>query len=233
MVYNSGHLQADAYGSTRYFSKEDSSVFNISIPLDFFFNEKALELFAADLNKQMSATGVNLENDIYTIMLYNKLGLEMGEDYEARIVSGGGEFRKIPKELISTIFISDVKMKYNPRTRSLVSTDQIGIASVGKDKVQKYVDGKMEIQNKGTTFELTLALDLGGKDYYYFEFKGSATTGQVLTYSSNEEYNTMIKETKSDDRKAKTKGKEPRFNYYISTPTAFKKFIRMMEMKEN
>lgn len=232
LAFNTGHVEAEAYGIGRYFTKEDSTVLNVSIPLNFFFNEKALEIMVAELNFKMDLDAVDLESDIYKIMLYNMLGFEKGDEILGKIMTNGGAHRKLPKELIKTIFISDVKMKYNPRTRSFVSTGPIGIASVGKEQVMKYVEGKLEIQNKMGTYEITLALDLGNKMYYYFEFKGNDNSGTVFTYSSNEEYNTIIKETKPDDRKAKTSGKEPKFNYYMSTPTAFKKFLRTMEIKE-
>ncbi len=232
LAFNTGHIQADAYGKARYFSKEDSSTFDVSIPLDFFFNDKAMELFVAALNYKMDLDAVNLEGDIYGIMLGNMLGAERADEIMGKIVTNGGEHRKIPKELIKTIFISDVKMKYNPRTRSFVSTGPIGIASVGKEQVLKYVDGKLEIQNKSGTYKITLAIDLGNKEYYYFQFKGNATSGQLFVYSSSVEFNTIIKETKPDDKKAKASGKEPKFSYRAAGATAFKKFLRTMKMKE-
>ncbi len=230
--FNLGAIEGKAYGKARYFGKEDSTTFDVSLPLDFFFNEKALELFANQLNSRNDLSGVNLENDVYSIMLGNKLGAKLADETMSKIITNGGEYKRIPKELTKTIFISDVKMKYNSNTRSLVSTDHIGIVSLGKDQVLKYVEGKLEIQNKGETYKITLAIDLGNSQYYIFQFKGNATTGQVLVYSTNEEFNTLIKETKADDRKLKTQGKEPKFNYYIGTPTDFKKFMRQMEINE-
>jgi hypothetical protein len=232
VAYNTGHVQATAYGKADYFMKLDSTVMNISLPLNFFFSEKALNMLASDLNGLTSAKAVNLENDVYKIMLGNKLGAKEADAVMSKIITNNGEFRRIPKELTYPIFISDVKMKYNSRTRSLVSTDAIGIVSIGSDQILKYIDGKLEIINKGETFEITLALDLGNGQYYYFNFKGNATAGSVKVYSSKEEFNTLIKETKADDRKVKTQGKEPKFNYYIDAPTAYKKFMREMEMKQ-
>lgn len=231
VAYNTGSLDAEAYGKITYYKRLDSTALSLALPLDFFFNEKALEIFAGALNAHADVDALSLESDIYKIMLINKFELKKSDQLLGKIRTNG-EFGKIPKELLKTIYLSDIKMKYNPRTRSLVSTGSIGIVSVGKYQILKAYEGKLEIQNKGTSYEITLAVELGSKEYFYFEFKGNETSGQVLVYSSDDEFNKIIKETKSDDRKLKTQGKEPKFSYYISTPTAYKKFIRMMQMKE-
>jgi len=231
LVYNSGHVEAETFGTATYFKRKDSSVFNVSIPLNFYFNDKAIELMASDINSRSDMNAVDLENNTYVTMLGNKLGAKKADELISKIITNGGEYRKIPKELIKTIFISDVRFKYNKRSRSLVSTGPIGIASIGKEQVLKYVEGTIEIQNKGSVFKITMALEVGS-GYYYFQFKGNQKAGQVLAYSSNNEFNTIIKETKADDRKYKIKGKQSKFNYYITTPTAYKKFKRMLKMKK-
>ncbi len=231
IAYNTGSLGMESYGKITYYKRLDSTALNIALPLDFYFNDKALAVFADVLNDHADVDGLSLESDIYKIMLLNKFDMKKSGQLLSKI-GVNGEYNKIPKELVKTIYLSDIKMKYNKRTRSLVSTGSIGIVSVGKTQILKYYDGRLEIKNKGNTYKITLAIDLGNKEYFYFQFKGNATAGQVFAYSSNAEFNTFIKEAKPDDRKMKTKGKEPKFSYYISTPTAYKKFIRMMKMKE-
>ncbi len=232
LVYNTGHVEAKAYGNGRYFKREDSSAFNVSIPLNFHFNKDALEIMANDLNDRAGFSDVDLENEIYNLMLINKLGAELGGKVQSKITLNSGGFRKVPKELLSTIFISNVQLKYNPRTRSFVSIGDIGISNLGKHQIIKYIPGKIEIKNKRSQYEITIALDLGSKEYYYFQLKGGATSGQALVFSSNKEFMTVIKEAKSEDRKLKASGKEPKFNYYLSTAVKYKKFMRMMKMKE-
>lgn len=231
VAYNTGSLNMDAYGKVTHYKRLDSTSLSITLPLDFYFNDKALDIFAEALNAHADVDALSLESDIYKIMLLNKFDMKRSDQLLSKI-RVNGEYNKIPKELVKTIYLSDIKMKYNPRTHSLVSTTDIGIVSVGKTQILKTYEGRLEIKNKGKTYKVTLAIDLGNKEYFYFQIKGNATDGQVLVYSSNNEFNTLIKEAKSDDRKLKTKGKEPKFRYYISTPTGYKKFMRMMQMKE-
>ena len=230
IAMNSGQVDASAYGTMKYYKREDSATLHVSIPLDFYFNDKAMELMANDLNDRMELDGLNLQSDLFRLTLGKMVGIEKAEKLMTEIATHGGAFRKVPDELQKTLFISDVEMKWNPRSKSFVSTSQIGIASMGKIQIVKYIDGKIEIKNKAGSTKITIALDLGGKEYYYFAY--NSTSGSMMAYSTNKEFVTLIKETKPEDRKSKVKDSKKKYNYYITTPTAHKKFIRMMKLKE-
>ncbi len=229
LAVNTGRVEANVYGNMTYYERKDSASLLVSIPLDFYFNDKALEMMANDLNDRMELDPVNLQSELFQLTLGKLVGAEQAEKYMTDITTHGGAFRKVPEELRKTLFISDVEMKWNPRTRSFISTGQIGIASMGKIQILKYVDGKIEIKNKNGTTRITIALDLGDKDYYFFTY--NSTTGMMAAFSSNKEFVTLIKDTKSDDRKLKVKGKEKKYTYYLSTATSYKKFLRMIKLK--
>ncbi len=227
-----GVVKMDAYGTAKYFKKQDSTIVYVSMPIDFFFNEKATDLMASDLNNRMEANAVNLDNRAFTIALGQIYGNGEADKLMAEITTQGGAFKKIPKELINTLVISDVRMKWNPRTRSLVSTSQIGILSMGKTQINKYFDGKIKIENKGSYSTLTIAFDLGNSEYYYFTYNSS--TGAMLAFSSNLEFNKLIEETKPEDRKMKSKeeGKTIKYNFNLATAVSYKKFLRQLEMND-
>ena len=231
MAMKPGPVEMNAFGQARYFIKEDSTALRVMIPLDFFFNEKALELMANDLNNRMDADAVNLDNKAFTLALGQLFGTEEGDKLITEITTQGGAFKKVPKALVKSIIISDMEMKWNPRTRSYVSTGKIGISSMGKIQINKYFDGKIEIKNKGSYSKLTISLDLGGKEFYFFSYNSS--TGNMMAISSNKEFNKIIEETKPDDRKMKSKeeGKTSKYTYLLTTAVSHKKFLREMEMK--
>ncbi|MCK5856015.1 MAG: hypothetical protein KAG64_00915 [Bacteroidales bacterium] len=229
LAVKTGQLEATAYGEMRHYKRKDSTSLLVSIPLNFFFSEKALELMANDLNDRMELNPVNLQSDLFQLTLGKLVGVEESEKLMTDIATHGGAFRKVPDEVRKTLFISDVEMKWNPRTRSFVSTGQIGIASMGKIQILKYVDGKIEIKNKNGSTRITFAIDLGDKDYYFFTY--NSTTGMMAAFSSNKEFVTIIKEMKSDDRKMKVKGKGKPYTYYLSTATSYKKFLRMLKLR--
>ena len=230
IAIKTGQVEAVAYGSMINSLRDNSMTLHVSIPLNFYFNDKAMESMANDLNFRMELDGLNLQSDLFRLTLGKMVGIEKAEEYMTDIATHGGAFRKVPSELQKTMFISDVEMKWNPRSKSFVSTGKIGIASIGKIQVIKYVDGKIEIRNKTGSTRITIAIDLGNKEYYYFSY--NSTNGMMAAFSSNKEFVTFIKETKPDDRKSKVKGATAKYTYYISTPTSYKKFMRMMKLKK-
>ncbi len=227
LFQNPGQVKLDAYGRARYFIANDSTEMTVSMAFDFFFNEKAIELLANDLNTRMSADAVSLDNQVFELAMGQIFGVEKSEEYKTEIATQGGAFKRIPKELQNTFLISDVKMKYNPRTRSFTSTGPIGIAAIGKNQVNKYFDGFIEIENKGTDSQVTFAIDLGGDEFYYFTYRN--TTGQMMGFSSNAEFVTLVKETKPEDRKMKDKEDNSKYSYNLSTLANYKKFMKDMQ----
>jgi hypothetical protein len=227
-----GPVKIQAYGRATYFMRKDSASLYVCLPINFYFNNKALEEMANDLNNRMDADAVNLDNSAFTTALGQLFGNDEAEKLMTEISIQGGAFKKVPKEFQNTLIISDVNMKWNPRTRSWFSVGQIGISSMGKIQINKYFDGRIEIKNKGAYTTLTIALDLGNKEYYYFTYNSS--TGMMMTYSSNKEFVKIIEETKPDDRKMKSKeeGKTVKYTYGLSTAVSYKKFIRKMQMME-
>ena len=227
-----GQVRMQAYGRARYFTKLDSTSLFVSLPINFYFNDKALEMMANDLNDRMDADAVNLDNEAFSTMLGQIFGNDEAEKLMSEINIQGGAFKKVPKKLLSSFIVSDVKMKWNPRSRSFISTGQIGIASMGKIQINKYFDGYIQIKNKGAYTTLTIALDLGNKEYYYFTYNSS--TGMMLAYSSNKEFNKIIEETKADDRKMKSKeeGKTVKYTYGLSTAVGYKKFVGKVKMMQ-
>ena len=57
--------------------------------------------------------------------------------------------------------ISDIKMKWDSVTRSFVSTGNIGVGSIGKTQINKYVKGYMQIIKKRSGDAFNLYFELG------------------------------------------------------------------------
>jgi hypothetical protein len=189
-----------------------------------------MEMMANDINTRMGSEPVNLDNDYYMLALGQMFGQERAEELSTDIATNAGRYRRVPKELQKTIFFTDVEFKFNPRSRAYVSEGKIGIGHMGDVQINKYVDGVIQIENKNSRTEITIAIDLDG-DYYIFYYDGRASTSLMRAYSSNEEFVTLLKEEKTSDTKMKTEdGKS--YQYYLHTPTAFKKFMRTVELRQ-
>ena len=133
-----------------------------------------------------------------------------------------GSYKKMPDELNKTLFLNDVKMKWDKKTRSFVSSDEIGIGNINKTQINKYVGGRIELEKKRAGDVLTIYLELDDNNWYYFNY----TRGTMLAVSSNEAFNTILKDLKNDKRK-KAGGKgEPDYYFNICPPTKKTLFLR-------
>ena len=89
----------------------------------------------------------------------------------------------------------------------------LGIANINKRQIMKYVKGKIVISKRMTGNDITIYLQMD-ENYYYFNYK---KRGLMQVYSSNEEFNTIISETKKDE--TKFKGERPRgLQFMLGTP---------------
>lgn len=222
-----GAIQFDSYGNLSYYMRKDSTMTNVAIAMDFFFDDKAFDLMIEDINSNMNLSPVQLDNDNYMTAVGQIVGQEEMEELQTEIATNAGRYKRVPKELQKRIFFSNVEFKYNPRSRAFVSEGQIGIGHIGKEQINKYVDGVIQIENKSGRTEINIALEFDG-DYYYFSYDNRASL--MRAYSSNKEFVERIKEIKPKDRKMKTESGES-YSYYLSSPTSYKKFIRTVELR--
>ena len=141
-----------------------------------------------------------------------------------------GSFKKFPDELKKTLVLTDVKMKWNKETRSYTSYGKIGIGNINKNQINKYVDGRIQITKKRGGDILDIYLELDANNWYYFNY----TRGTMLAVSSNEAFNTIIKELKPEKRQkdGDKEKKEPNYNYNMATPQKVKMFIRKTQSAE-
>ena len=150
----------------------------------------------------------------------------LGRDKANELISeySLGKFKRMPKELEHTIMFTDLKFNWNTATRSYIADSLIGIGNIGKEYVNKIVPGYMEIIKKRSGDIISIYLELTTNVWYYFSY----ARGVMQVVSSNEEFNTVIKTLKPEQRKINTeKGQKP-YSYYPAAPTIKSKFLKRM-----
>ena len=122
----------------------------------------------------------------------------------------------------STLFLTDVKFKWDAYLHSFISYGTIGVGSIGKTMVNKEAEGKIQlIKNRGLMGdELYIYLAFDPMHWYFFQYRG----GSMLAYSSNQEFVSSINAVKPDKRDQKTdKGK---YSYGTAQPEARAFFLK-------
>jgi len=206
-----GQVSMNSSGSARHFIIPDSTIFDLVLTLDFPFEDKALGLMSTEIEEQ-NLPGVNLVRPEFIKTLVDLLG-EKEADKIIADLQLFGKFRKYPSELEHTITFTDIKFKWNFAARSYISYGPIGIGSIGKHQINKYVDGYVEIEKKRTGDVVSIYLEFEkGKYWYFFNYRNNL----MQTISANTEYNTIIQELKDEKRTKKESKEGEEYSFIIS-----------------
>jgi len=197
----------------------DSVICNVSMMLNFFFDDGAMDKMATD------ATGfTNLKPiDFSNADLQKNLRELMGKDEADKLISQltlYGTAKKLPKELQSQFFLSNVQLKWNNETHSYVSEGPVGICSIGKTMINKATTGVVEMRKKHGGYELNIYLEFDPMHWYYFHY----FDGALDAVSSNDEFTNAINSVKEDKKTQKTdKGK---FTYRVGQTSLKRIFLK-------
>ncbi len=223
---NLGRFEMNAYGKVDYQPLTEESNLDLVMSLDFFFNDDALKLMAETIEKDPS---LNDPLDLNGTEKYQKALEEIFDSLslpkiKSELTLQGGVYKKLPPQLLKTIFIGDVKLKWDSVTKSYHSYSKIGIASIGKFQINKFINGHIELEKKRSGDIITVYLELDESNWYYFSYSNN----MVQAISSNPEFNKMITETKPEKRRLDPADKKPGISYNISSEPRKKKFLMKM-----
>jgi len=219
-----GNVNLESFGMATHYIIPDSTSFDLVVALDFPFEDKALELMFENISG-INLQGVNVNRPVFIKALTDILGEKKAEKTVAD-VKLFGKFRRYPAELEHTFMFSDVKFKWNYATRSYISYGPIGISSIGKQQVNKYFEGYIEIARKRTGDVLNVYLEFEkGKSWYYFNYRNNL----MQTISSNTDYNNVIRELKDEKRTEKKGDDGEEYRFIISNLRKKTDFLRRIK----
>ncbi len=218
-----GYLKIENYGTVEYMIIPDSTKLKVVMSLDFFFDENALEMFSDSL-ELANLRGVNLSDNNFIMALNHILGKETARE-QINEFNLYGAAKKLPPELIHTLFFTEVNLIWNPGTKSFVSYGPIGIGNINKKQINKYVNGYIEIIKRRTGDGINIYLELSEKEWYFFSYRNNI----MQAISSNYEFNNLINDLKPESRTFKEKGMDDQYEFVISTRRKRIDFLRKMQ----
>ncbi|NOX46232.1 MAG: hypothetical protein GXO89_04560, partial [Chlorobi bacterium] len=219
-----GMVKLETVGAAKHYIIPDSTSFQMVVGIDFPFEDKAMDLLVENISGK-NLQGVRLNTPFFTKALSDIMGEKAAEKSigDLRLL---GKFRRYPSELQHTIFFSDLKFKWNPATRSYVSIGQLGIGSIGKQQINRYVDGYVEIARKRTGDVVNIYIEFEkGRYWFYFNYRNNL----MQSISSNTEFNTILREMKEDKRKVKGSKEGEEYNFIISNLRKKTDFLRRVK----
>lgn len=217
---NTGQVDLTTVGNMKHDLKTNKVELDVLLLVDFFFDDKLID----DMGKIMAENAVgdptDFERDVYQVGLRELIGTDDADKLISAITLTG-QFKRYPSELEKRMFLTDVKMKWNPETSSYQSVGgKIGIGNIGKRQVNVRVNGKVEVI-VGRIPEINIYLEADKDTWYYFRY----VRNTMQACSSIEEFNTTIAELKSDKRKMKVERGQSPYSFMPSSKRRKDDFI--------
>ncbi|MCB0380657.1 MAG: hypothetical protein KDD24_05320 [Flavobacteriales bacterium] len=219
-----GQVQVNSAGVVQQNLIDNEAIFDLVMLIDFFFNEDALRNMSKKLQQASALDPAKLDRPTFEKGLREVIGKVEADKLIAQ-ANLYGEFKKLPDELRKALVFNDIKFKWDDVNKRYKSFSKIGISNIGKEQVNKYVEGKIEIVKKRSGDILNIYLEIDKNNWYFFNY----TRGMLQAISSDADFNTIIQETKPDKRKAKAeKGQEP-YQFMYSSEKKKIDFVRKFD----
>ena len=217
---NLGRVNMDFYGRVDYKKSDLSTTITANAILDFYFNEKALEMMANDILAS-ELENLNIQDELFLSFLEETLdsATAMSVINDLNLY---GNIRKFPKELAHTFVFNDLTFKYIPETKTYISEGRIGISIANNTQVYKYINGIIELSLRRSGDRLTIYLQPFPNVWYFFTY----SNGLMQGLSSRKEFNELIINTDSKSRTLESSGQGKGYTYYIATTTTKDRFIK-------
>jgi hypothetical protein len=203
----------------------DSGKVNIEaiLALDFHFSAEALKVMADEIRMMPSLKPVNLNTDMNNKGMKDLMGVTVATQIKEEMDLFGIS-RSLPKEFSYELFLNDVNLYWNEATSSFRSSGKIGIGFIGPQPINVYVDGYIEIQRRRSGDMIDIYLKADDATWYYFSY----FRGVMMTQAGNNSYNSIIANTKLNDRKHPDSSIRVPYTYMIAVEDRLGRFLRRM-----
>ncbi len=197
-------------------------VFTTTIGLDLIMEKDLLEMFARDV----IAFSFDKPNADYTTNFFeNALSNLMDKNKAKKTIE---EMRKTglfakPKELSTSLVISEVKLIYDPYYQIFRSDGPITVSYIGESGVHKKLNGYLEFGMRQNNDFFNFYIESTFDDWYYITYNNK--TLQIA--SSKEDFNKLLAAIPAEKRQVKLPNNEFYF-YTISSFGAMESFLDRM-----
>ncbi|HWY38329.1 MAG TPA: hypothetical protein VNY73_07200 [Bacteroidia bacterium] len=216
-----GQMKATTVGNVTHNTINDSATFDLMMVLDFFFEKSAIKKMAADFELFFNTLPpVDFSRKTFEKGMIEILGKERGDKALSEL-NLYGNYRKFPDEIEKTMFLSNVSMVYNGQTKSFVSVGSIGVANFLKQEIYRNVPGLIQIKKQKNGDAMDVYFELDANTWYYFNY----FRGVMSAVSSNQEFNKILAELKSKDKKQDVKD-GPSYQFTSCSPTKKDQFLK-------
>lgn len=165
-----GHIKLASYGDYVHDNNSRQSEIRGVLAVDFFFDDAVSKYIAEQLEAWPGLNPVDITKTSYEKSIREIVGLEESDKIISELALSG-QFKRLPQALQSTFFFADVKFEWDPVEESFVSVGPLGIASMGKKQVFRYVKGKIEFARTRSSDILRIYLHFDDANWIFMDYK--------------------------------------------------------------
>ena len=187
--FEGSKFEISAAGNANYSYLDTSFNMKLVMLLNFPFPQNAIRAMSDSLINQSLVAN---QPEFDPVFLTKALS-EVVEDRNIKKIKEEIEDNnsiRLINDLEKTIFISDINMKWNQVSRSLISVGEIGINSFDKYKFERKIRGKMELVKRRSGDDFTLYLQSPQGSWYFFKYQ----KGIMYVIGSDLAFNTILKD---------------------------------------
>jgi hypothetical protein len=203
----------------------DSTYVNTALLLDFYFDDKAINMMTDSL-RLSNAEGGNMSEGLFPMFLRKNLEFNIAEKSITELALYG-EIKKMPDQLNHQIIFSELNLYWDQFTRSYKSKGKIGIGYLAGEVVNKYVEGWVQIEKGRTGSSISIYLQPTKNSWYFFNYKN----GIMQVLSSDNAFNQRIETIKPEKRILNPESDTEYYEYVTSTRRKSVDFLRKMRSK--
>lgn len=201
----------------------DSTYLDVALSLEFPFDKDLMNIFGDSLVVSQTA-GLNLSRSNYFAALSNLIPHAETDRMRTDVALYGAP-RTVPTPFDRRLTMVDLRMRWNPETRSFITNNPIGISNLNKNQVNKYVTGFVEIEKVRNRHGFSMYFQLGNGQWYFFTYNN----GIMQALSSSNEFNSAFLALDQPQRSFENKETNESYEYVISTRRRVTDFIRKMQ----
>ena len=215
----------DFASAGKFIHSSDSGKVDIEaiLALDFHFSAEALKLMSEEIKLIPTLKPVNLNTDLNNKGMKDLIGVAAAASIKEDIDLFGST-RNLPKELAYKLVLNDVNLYWNQASSSFRSKGKIGIGFIASQPLNIYVDGYIEIQRRRTGDMIDVYLKANESTWYYFSY----FRGVMMAQAGNNNFNSIISNTKLNDRKHPLSSVRVPYTYMIASEDKLGRFLKRM-----
>lgn len=202
-------VEFDPVGTVNYNMATGITTMNVSGALNFYYDEKAMEMMSDKIIGTEELLGV----DFNTITLEQAIKEYVGEEEAENLKSDylvKGEVKKIPKYMQKPIYFTNLRLTWDNRNKAFLSKPITGIVNLYGTPIMKDFTVKLAVQysvkdekQKGRGDKLSFMVELPGGKMYYYHFERIAKDTKLQVFTSDKLLKDYLLEMKEEKRKDK------------------------------